>query len=121
MTQNKKDLKHVTEKKLNAYDRRGLKIKHGKTEHMSTGVEGQIFINGNKIRNLQALKYLGLILEKKKRITKNGNRKESLTQTRREKQELKTEEKVEGLIVEGHHGKQNKERRYLGWLVGCRF
>ena len=65
MTQNKKDLKHVTEKKLNAYDRRGLKIKHGKTEHMSTGVDGEISIDGNKVKNLQALKYLGSVIEKR--------------------------------------------------------
>ena len=53
MTQNKKELKHVTEETLNAYDRRGLKINHDKTERVLTGIEGEISVDENKIKNLQ--------------------------------------------------------------------
>ena len=61
----KQDLKHVTEETLKTHYRWGLKIHYEKTEHMTTGVEEKIFIDGKKIRNIQAFKYLGLILEKK--------------------------------------------------------
>ena len=64
MTQNKDDLKYVTEDVLKAYDRWGLKINYKKTEHMTTGTEENIYIDGHKIESVSAFKYLGSILEK---------------------------------------------------------
>ena len=63
MTQNKEDLKHVIEEALKACKRWGLKINFKKTERMTTGIEENFFIDGLKIKMVQAFQYLSSILE----------------------------------------------------------